>query len=440
MDRMARKKRPPAPSAKSTAASTAAVEVAIEAMGAQGHGVARTGGRTLHVPFTLPGERVFVQRDGSRGMATAIHIASPDRVTALCRHFGECGGCALQHWSEAAYRAWKEGLVTSALARAGIEVAVEPLRTYPVPSRRRATFTASRAGKDIQLGYLAARSHTLVDLEECPILVPRIASALPALRGALATAMPALSEAKLSIAAAVNGLDCSVEGPPPRAGAQAQIIEALTAAGFIRALWNGEVLLQAAAPFVLCGGVRVMLPPDAFLQAVESCEQDMANWVLEALSEAKAIRNGPVCDLFAGLGAFTFPAAKLAPVTAYEQNSAAVEALAAAARQAKGLKPVNAVRRDLFRNPLGPLELGRFAAAILDPPREGAETQCRTLAASKASAVAMMSCNPASFARDAAILTGGGFHLSRLAAFDQFCFSAHVEIAALFVRPSGRRS
>ena len=148
---------------------------------------------------------------------------------------------------------------------------------------------------------------------------------------------------------------------------------------------------------------------------------------------------GPLCDLFAGIGAFTFPAAKLAAVTAYEENADAVAVLTAAAKRAKGIKPVAAIRRDLYRNPLGLLELNKFAAAIVDPPREGAEAQARALAASKVTKAAMLSCNPATFARDAAILTGGGFQLARLACFDQFRFTAHVEIAALFLRSSGKR-
>ncbi len=414
------------------------VKVAIEAMGAQGHGIARVGGEKIFIPCTLPGESVCVEVHGQRAIAVQIETPSPQRVEALCKHFGTCGGCALQHWAGSSYREWKQGLVTSALARAGANAQIEPLRSYPVSSRRRATFTAKRTGGKIELGYSAGRTHRVIDLQECPILLPQIASALPDLKGALIAAMPSRSEAKISVTAAANGLDCTVEGPRLLPNAHAKLVNALGAAGFIRAGWNGELVLLVAPPFVSFGGVRVGLGPNVFLQAVEACERDMAEWVLDALSRANAA-SGPLCDLFAGLGAFTFPAARIAAVTAYEQNPGAVAQLSSAAKQAKGVKAVAAIRRDLFRNPLGPLELNKFSGIVIDPPREGAEAQARALAASKAAAIAMLSCNPLSFARDAAILISGGFRLSRLAAFDQFRFSAHVEIAALFERPGGKK-
>ena len=217
-----------------------------------------------------------------------------------------------------------------------------------------------------------------------------------------------------------------------------QLSQTLSAAGIIRASWNGGIAFLKAAPFVLAGGVKVVLPQGAFLQAVEACERDMAAFVGEAVAEAKGPK-GPVCDLFAGLGAFTFPCAKHAAVTAFEENAEAVAALNDAAKGASGIKPVKAVRRDLFRNPVGPMELNAFSAAVADPPREGAEAQSRALAASKIGLVVMLSCNPVTFARDAAILATGGFSLARLAVFDQFRFSPHVEIAAAFVRAGSKK-
>jgi 23S rRNA (uracil1939-C5)-methyltransferase len=404
-------------------------------MGAQGHGVAQAGGAKVFVPFALPGENVRIELRGSRAEAVEIESPSPDRVQPVCRHFGACGGCSLQHWRAERYSEWKEGLVTSALARAGIAASIEPLKSYPPSSRRRATFTARSAGGKIELGYLSERTHALIDLEECPVLLPQLAAVLAPLKAALKEAMPPRSEAKIYAVAAENGLDCAIEGPRLSAAAATKLMQALSGAGFIRAAWNKEMLLLAAPPFVTCGDVRVSLPPGVFLQAAAACERDMAAWVAGALAQA----GGPLCDLFAGIGAFTFPAAKLAAVTAYEENADAVAVLTAAAKRAKGIKPVAAIRRDLYRNPLGLLELNKFAAAIVDPPREGAEAQARALAASKATTVAMLSCNPATFARDAAILTGGGFQLARLACFDQFRFTAHVEIAAVFLRSGGKR-
>ncbi len=290
----------------------------------------------------------------------------------------------------------------------------------------------------MRLGFNAARSHDLVDLAECPILLPQIASALPHLRAALADALPKGGEAKIHITAAENGLDCGIEASKLTAQGLAKLTQLLPRAGIIRAAWNGDIIFSETAPFVLAGGVKVPLPQGAFLQAVEACECDMAAFVGEALAEAKA-EKGPVCDLFAGLGAFTFPCAKKAAVTAFEDDGGAVAALNSAAKGASGIKPVKAVRRDLFRNPAGPVELNAFSAAVADPPREGAEAQSRALAASKIGTVVMLSCNPATFARDAAILAAGGFTLSRLAVFDQFKFSPHVEIAAAFTRAGSKK-
>jgi 23S rRNA (uracil1939-C5)-methyltransferase len=412
--------------------------VVIESIGTQGNGVARLGGGKVYIPFSLPGEHVRIERSGSRAQLAAIESPSPDRIQPLCKHFGVCGGCALQHWREDRYEAWKTGLVRQALAKASIDAPAIPLRTYPVPCRRRATFTARNTGGKIVLGYRVERSHMLTDLDECPILAPALAGALVPLKAALAEALPVRSEAKVYAVAGVNGLDCAVEGPPLTAAAQCRLIEVLLGHGFIRVLWNGDFVLAASAPFVLCGDVRVQLPAGAFLQAVEACEQDMAAFVAGALLEAEA-QSGPLCDLFAGLGAFTFPAARFRPVTAYEASISAVEALTNAAKHAKGIKPVTAFRRDLYRNPLSPLELNRFTAVIADPPREGAEAQCRALAPSKVAAFVMLSCNPVTFARDAALVVQGGYQLSRLAAFDQFRFSPHVEIAALFLRHSSKK-
>jgi 23S rRNA (uracil1939-C5)-methyltransferase len=411
---------------------------AIEAMGAQGHGVASIDGSKTYIPFTLPGERVGVRLSGGKAEVVSIEAASPERREPVCRHFGACGGCALQHWDEEAYAQWKTSLVATALARVGLEAPVEALKTYPLASRRRAAFTALKAKGKVQLGFNAARSHDLVDLVECPILAPQIASALPSLREALGGALPGAGEARILVTAAENGLDCAVEGLDLAANRHPAFTRAIEAVPLVRLTWNGEIVIQKAAPFVLAGDVKVALPAGAFLQAVEACEREMAGFVSSALKEAKA-ECGAVCDLFAGLGAFTFPCATSAPVTAFEGNAEAAAALGAAAKTASGLKPVKAVRRDLFRNPLGSFELNAFAAAVCDPPREGAVAQARALAASKIGAAVMLSCDPATFARDAAILCAGGFRLVRLSAFDQFRFSAHVEMAALFLRPGGKK-
>ena len=246
--------------------------------------------------------------------------------------------------------------------------------------------------------------------------------------------MPPRSEAKIYAVAAENGLDCAIEGPRLSAAAATKLMQALSGAGFIRAAWNKEMLLLAAPPFVTCGDVRVSLPPGVFLQAAAACERQ---WPL-GLPVHSRKRAGRFAICLPGLALSHFQRRSLRPSPPTKCKES-IAVLTAAAKRAKGIKPVAAIRRDLYRNPLGLLELNKFAAAIVDPPREGAEAQARALAASKVTKAAMLSCNPATFARDAAILTGGGFQLARLACFDQFRFTAHVEIAALFLRSSGKR-
>lgn len=413
-------------------------EAVIETIGPSGRGVTRIEGSTVHIPFVLPGERVVARGRGTKGAAVEIKERSNERVLPICKHFGTCGSCSLQHWQETSYAKWKEDLVRSALAFAGVEAVAGPIKSYPVAGRRRATFTASKAMGELEFGYNIAQSHDLVDLSECPILLPSLAAALPHLKAAMTLALPKRSEAKVHVTAAANGIDCVIEAPALQAAAQEKLIHAFDAAGIIRAVWNADVIFQRASPVIVFDRVHVALPPGAFLQADAACQADMAHFVSEALAGAK-VGNGNICDLFAGLGAFTFPAARVAPVTAYEADNAAVSALQEAARTAKGVKKVEAVTRDLFRNPLGPIELNTFKAVILDPPREGAEAQCKAIAASKQETVVMLSCNPTSFARDAAILKNGGFSIVRLNVFDQFRFSTHVEIAGLFVREPSKK-
>ena len=212
---MKRRSSPPHATADSTspAAAQQIAGITIGAMAAQGDGVAFIGEKRVHIPFTLPGETINALIAGAKGEATAIDSPSPDRISPICKHFGVCGGCSLQHWREGPYAEWKVGLVKAALAREGLAAPIEPLRSYPLASRRRATFTVRKESREIRLGFNAARSHDLVDLDECPILLPQIVSALPQLRAALADAIPNKSEAKLYITAAENGLDCNIEAP-----------------------------------------------------------------------------------------------------------------------------------------------------------------------------------------------------------------------------------
>jgi 23S rRNA (uracil1939-C5)-methyltransferase len=401
-------------------------EVEIGRLGAQGDGIAESLDGSLFVPFALPGERVRVEADddGKHGALLEILDPSPARIEPICPYFGTCGGCALQHLEAAAYRAWKRDLVVQALRSRGLDAVVEEVRPVSLGSRRRATFSLSRDGRAIVLGYRRARSHDLIAIDICPILSPGIVSRLPKLKAALAPLLGGKREARVGVTETEIGLDIVVEGVRANESALARLAGEAGALGVARITVGGESLMLAP-PTVRLGPAQVKLPPGAFLQASPQAEAVMTALVTEGIDGAKR-----VADLFAGLGTFTFALAEKAAVDAYEADEAALAALAEAARHTPKLKPVRATTRDLFRSPLGPKELDRYDAVVFDPPRAGAAAQAEQLANSKVKRLVAVSCNPGTLARDLRLLADGGYRITRIVPVDQFLFSSHVEVVA----------
>ncbi|MGQ0456465.1 MAG: class I SAM-dependent RNA methyltransferase [Hyphomicrobium sp.] len=406
-------------------------EVQIIRVGAKGDGVAETGGATLFVPFTLAGERVRVNVSES-GTAQLIDVltASEDRVTPVCRHFGRCGGCALQHMASGAYRSWKRDQVVAAFKSRGIDSPVCEV-VAPVGERRRATMTARNAPGGVLLGFLEAGSHDLVDVDECPVVAPAIVAALPALRSLIRPLLPRRDVARLTVTATEPGLDVAIEKiekalSAPALGALAQSAAALRLA---RVSINGEPVYRAAPAILTFGAAQVDIPPGVFVQAMAAAEREMTTRILAAVGKAKR-----VVDLFAGVGAFSLPIAAKSRVSAYDSDARAIEALQQAARRAISLKPLDARARDLFREPLSALELNEHDAVVFDPPRAGAEAQSRMIARSKVKTVVAASCNPATLARDARILIDGGYAVEEITPIDQFRYSPHIEVVAVFRR------
>jgi 23S rRNA (uracil1939-C5)-methyltransferase len=352
-------------------------------------------------------------------------------VTAICAHFGVCGGCSLQDLAPDDYRKHKRDAVLAALARAGLpDLSVEQPFLVPERSRRRAVFKFGKQAGKVVVGFHAARSHAIVDMHECRVLTP----ALLALAGDLRHAMvPILSDGEkgeVHVTETDTGLDLAFRAPRKMTPAlTASLAKAFSGRGVARIIFNGEMLFEQQVPEIRFGDAVVALPPHGFLQASRDGEAMLVDRVQAFLEGAKT-----VVDLFAGLGTFSLPLARRARVHAVEQDREALAALADAARKTKGLKPVTTERRDLFKLPLTPLELNRFEAALLDPPRAGAEKQARALAASKLKRVAYVSCDAASFARDAAILAEAGFRADTILPVDQFLYSEHIELAGSFMR------
>lgn len=404
--------------------------LAITRLGHRGDGIADTPTGEVYVPFTLPGETVVVDREGDRARLIEVRSASPVRAIPVCRHFGVCGGCALQHMAPRAYRAWKRDLVVTALAQRGLAPEVAPLIAIDPRSRRRAVLTARRQGKAVTVGYHARLSHRLIDVEGCPVLVPAIERVLPMLRRVIDPLVPAKGDLRVGITATRNGLDLALEGPARRGPALvARVIDDVRRMGVARLSIAGEPVLTLAEPAVEVDGIAVVPPPFAFLQAVEAAEIAMGRLVVDAVAGARL-----VADLYSGLGTFSLRLARSARVKAVEGDPDALAALAMAAAHASGLKPIETLRRDLARMPLSAGELKGFDAVVFDPPRAGAAAQAAEIARSQVPVVVAVSCSPATLARDLRILVDGGYRIDAVNPVDQFLYAPHIEVVARLSR------
>ena len=335
------------------------------------------------------------------------------------------------------YAEWKRGIVVEAFRQRGLEADVGPLTAVVAHSRRRATFSAVRAGSKIHLGYHERASHTVCDINSCPVLSPQIEAALPSLKviAGLVLSNGKGEEARITVTLAKHGLDVAVTGAGRKIDARGRIeaIGLAQKAGIQRLIVDGDAVLAGAIPVVTVSGVDVALPDQTFLQAVPEAEDHIAKMVMAGLSGLKS-KKASVADLFCGLGTFTFAVAKTARVFAVDGDTAAIAALSAAAKHVQGIKPIEARRRDLFRDPLSERELRDFDAVVLDPPRAGTAAQVATLAKSKVPIIVMVSCNPATLARDVRTLVDGGYTLGPVTPIDQFLWSAHVEVVAILTR------
>ena len=407
----------------------------IDHVGHLGDGIALTDGRNLFVPYTLGGETVEVAaapgHHPDRRQLLRIEQASAERIEPFCQHFGTCGGCAIQHWETERYRTWKHDLVTATLAQAKIDCEVFPLIDAHGDGRRRTTLHARKGTHDVlKVGFAAAQSHDVVPIDRCPILAPGLNGALEA---AWALAEPLIAIGKpldIQITATPNGLDVDVRGSGPLPSKMIASLSRLAEQHRLARLTrHGELVLMRAPPVVAIGTAQVTLPPGSFLQATALGEETLAKLVAERCGRAKHI-----ADLFCGVGPFALRLATRARISAYDSDAGAVAALQKAATATSGLKPLKAEARDLFRRPLMPQELRDLDAVVFDPPRQGAQAQAQQLAASKVGIVIAVSCNAATFARDARILVDGGYMLEAVTPVDQFRHTPHVELVARFVR------
>lgn len=420
------------------------VELAIERIGVRGDGIARHAGETVYVPFTVPGDRVRAvlgpRRGDGRSADLVDLVVAAERAPPACPHFGRCGGCALQHLPSAAYADAKLALLSGALRQHGIgDVAVAPLLRLAPGTRRRARLAIGRpksATAPLLIGFNGRASHQIVDMRACAILDPALAAFVAPLRRHGAALLAPGESGAATIAKTDNGLDALIDLPRPPALAGLEAMAALADMhDLARLAWRapelGEpvpVALRRPAT-VTFAGVPVDLPYDAFLQASVDADRALSAAVLAEIGQPRHI-----VDLFAGLGTFSFALAQRGTVLAVEGSAPAIGALIAAARRAGLGERVRGVRRNLERQPLRGDELAGVDAVVFDPPRAGASAQCTAIAQSAVPVVVAVSCNPATFARDARLLIDGGYRLTDIRPFDTFVWSPHLELVARFER------
>ncbi len=397
----------------------------ITRLGHLGDGIA---GGPVYAPRTLPGEVVSGARNGDRLSEVRIVTPAPERVAPPCRHYRACGGCQLQHASDAFVAAWKQTFVETALAAQGLRTTFRPMAISPPRSRRRAVLAARRTKKGATVGFHGRHSDTITEITDCHLLDPGLMAAIPAARQLAILGASRKAELAVSATLSNSGLDLSVSGGKPLDGRlRATLGQAADTLGLARLSWDGEAVAQREPPMQSLGPARVLPPPGAFLQATPQGQAALVGAVEEILAGASRI-----ADLFAGCGTFTLPLARNAEVHAVEGDAAMIAALDHGWRRAQGLKRVTVEARDLFRRPLLADELARFDGVVLDPPRAGAEAQMRELARARIPVIAYVSCNPLSFARDAAGLAKAGYDLEWIVTVDQFRWSVHTELAAAF--------
>ncbi|WP_298959006.1 class I SAM-dependent RNA methyltransferase [uncultured Roseibium sp.] len=405
-------------------------ELEVSSLGHRGDGIAATEDGQVYIAGALPGETVLAEVVNGRAKNPRRQSTSPDRIDPVCRHYEACGGCALQHLSEAPYLDWKRGLVEKSLSDRGIDFAVRDVIAATADGRRRAVFTATRAGRHTLLGYHEKSSHRLVDVHECPVLDPDIVRALPGLRSLAAQLLPKKGDLRLTVLSTTAGLDVSIEKADKTYERKIPSLSQKTVElDLARLTVNGEVLLETRPPLLDMGGVGIVASPGGFTQATRSAEVALSKLVLEGIGKAKS-----VADLFSGVGTFALRLARGANVHAVEGDAAAISAFDKALRKPQGLKKVTFEKRDLYRRPLVAHELEPFDAVVFDPPRAGAQAQAEQLAASKVKKAVAVSCNPATLARDLRILIDGGFVLQTVTPVDQFAYSPHIEVVAVLTR------
>jgi len=417
---------------RSRTLETLDLELRVDELGRHGDGIGRLEGdadaQAIFVANALPNELVRARTAGNRGDVLEILEPAPDRVEPICKHFGKCGGCVAQQMSEQIYLDWKIGIVSTALQNKNVDVDVSELRDAHGEGRRRVTYHAQLENGKVRAGFMQSRSRELVTIDACPILSRALKDSPVIARELALPFAKTVRQLDIAITQTAQGLDCDVRGAEDvNYDIHVSLAELGDKWDLARITLDGVIELERRKPVLPIGDISLPLPPGGFLQATELGERTLSELVVEETGDANR-----VADLFCGVGPFALRLAKTATVYAADSNEVAVRALRTGFSHAVGLKQVEAEVRDLFRNPLYRDDLDEFDAVILNPARAGAQAQSEELAASNVPLIIYVSCDPATLARDAALLVEGGYTFQRITLVDQFKYASHIETVSVF--------
>lgn len=420
------------------------ISLKIDSIRTPGDGVGKHNNKSVYVPFTCSGDEIeakITDESSSRIQADLIELkhASALRQTPPCEYFAKCGGCKLQHVNEKTYDDFKIGIVKDVLRDLGLkDMKLEPFYKVPLNSRRRVDLKVSVEKDVVKLGFFAARSHDVVDVQKCIVAEDSINAILPALREVISSLQKPSIINSVSITKLAEGLDILIIAKSKLTDEDAEAFSQLAkGANIIRLSQTYDALdksyekiIDLERAYVTFGETQVNIPVGSFLQATSSSQDKLIEFVVQNLKNSKK-----VADLYAGCGTFSFPLVKSAKfIGSYEGSEAMVSAIYSSAVKNNLDNKINATQRDLFKKPLNEKELNNFDAVVINPPRNGALPQIKNISKSRVNKLVMVSCSPETFKRDAKNLLQNGFKINSLQPVDQFLYSSHMEIAACFVR------
>ncbi|WP_262689511.1 23S rRNA (uracil(1939)-C(5))-methyltransferase RlmD [Kordiimonas aestuarii] len=416
------------------------LEVTITSIGAQGDGIASHDGVPVFVPFAMPGDvaRVIVKdkrRNGIYSELLEIVSESESRRAPVCAYFGACGGCQLQYMDAKTYSGWVKNRAVLALKQHGFDdvPVLDPVITPPA-SRRRVALKALKVAAGVVLGFNERQSHQIVDVTACPVTREELTALFEPLRRVLDAVFEAKMAATVHMTLTASGVDMMIDAPMALGlAARERLVEFAHSQDVASLHWRDQGFLDPVAirrePVMDFAGVKVPLPPAAFIQATDEGEAALVKAVVDGCRGF-----GRVADLFSGIGTFTLPLAREHQVMAAEGARDALDALKAGVLVAPDLKQVITRHRDLFRQPISATELEKVDAVVFDPPRAGAAAQVAEVAKSDVKRVVAVSCNPNTFSRDARTLADSGYVLEGVLPVDQFLWSSHLELVGTFTR------